>query len=194
MHEFELSYRENYRAVLAYLRRRSDDQIAEDLCAEVFARAWRGWPPQGNHLPWLYGIAHNVILEHYRGRDRDKDRESAIQNVHVRTGQATQSAEEIVTGQMGILDALASLAEADQEILRLYTWESLSLDEIAVALSISPTTARVRLHRARKRLQKALSHDENNSYSSATHARAATQTSNETPAATARSTRKIKEG
>nr|WP_240393981.1 sigma-70 family RNA polymerase sigma factor [Corynebacterium lactis] len=156
MHEFELSYRENYRAVLAYLRRRSDGQIAEDLCAEVFARAWRGWPPQGNHLPWLYGIAHNVILEHYRGRDRDNSRDSELISVHSRTGQAAQSAEEIVTGPMRILDALATLAEADQEVLRLHTWEALSPEQMAVALQVSPATARVRLHRARKRLEEAL--------------------------------------
>lgn len=154
MHEFELSYRENYRAVLAYLRRRSDDQIAEDLCAEVFTRAWRGWPPQGNHLPWLYGIAHNVILEHYRGREHDRDREAGLQ--HSRRDQVERSAEEEVTGTIAILDALATLAEADQEVLRLHTWEALSPDEMAIALKVSPATARVRLHRARKRLEAAL--------------------------------------
>lgn len=167
MHEFELSYRENYRAVLAYLRRRSDDQIAEDLCAEVFTRAWRGWPPAGNHLPWLYGIAHNVILEYYRDRKRDKDCDSELFNVHLRKSQAGQSAEEIVTGQLRALDALATLAETDQEILRLYAWESLSLNEIAVALHISSATARVRLHRARKRLEEALEYDEYRSNSAA---------------------------
>ena len=39
------------------------------------------------------------------------------------------------------------------EILRLWAWEQLEPSEIAVVLDISTVTARVRLHRARRRLE-----------------------------------------
>ncbi len=150
-----MSYRDNYCAVLNYCRRRCDAEVAEDLCAEVFTRAWRGWPPQGNHLPWLYGIARNVVLEFYRERARENTKE-ALLSQQVRVCYNSLSPEDVIVAQRGVLDALLELSESDQEILRLHTWESLSIGEIAVVLDISASTARVRLHRARTRLLKAL--------------------------------------
>ena len=52
--------------------------------------------------------------------------------------------------------AFASLSESDRELLSLVAWESLSRDEIAVALGTSRAVVRLRLHRARKRLRDAL--------------------------------------
>lgn len=148
MGDYEDSYRRYYPQVLAYIRRRTDDDVSEDLCAEVFVRAWQGWPPQGNVLPWLYGIARNVVLEFYRQRDKDEGlTEQAAQNFTTAT-----SAEDVVASELGILEALGQLSESDQEILRLHTWESLSLKQCATTLGISAATARVRLHRARRRL------------------------------------------
>lgn len=155
MDDFTTSYRDCYPAVLAYLRRRSNNQVCEDLCAEVFIRAWKGWPPHGRPLPWLYGIAHNVVLEFYRGRERDL----ADYSVHDADAQS-ESAEEIVAGPLSILQALATLPEDDQEILRLHTWECLSPSDVALTLGISPATCRVRLHRARRRLTAALAEAE----------------------------------
>lgn len=143
--------------MLSYLRRRSDRDVAEDLCAEVFTRAWRGWPPQGNHLPWLYGIAHNVILEFYRKRSRESEQTARLN--HDEGSQVASSPEQVVVAHSTIMEALNQLSESDQEILRLHTWEALSVDELAVALTVSAGTARVRLHRARKRLQEVLSTD-----------------------------------
>lgn len=143
--------------MLSYLRRRSDRDVAEDLCAEVFTRAWRKWPPQGNHLPWLYGIAHNVILEFYRERSRESEQTARLN--HDQGSQVVTSPEEVIVAHNAIIEALNQLSESDQEVLRLHTWEALSVDELAVALSVSAGTARVRLHRARKRLQEVLSAD-----------------------------------
>ena len=47
---------------------------------------------------------------------------------------------------------VAVLAESDRELLLLVGWEGLSQAEAATALGISPGAARVRLHRARKRV------------------------------------------
>lgn len=52
--------------------------------------------------------------------------------------------------------ALARLGEDDAEILRLWAWEQLEPAEIASVLGISAAASRVRLHRARRRLEAAL--------------------------------------
>lgn len=51
---------------------------------------------------------------------------------------------------------LATLSEADQEALRLVGWEELDLAAAAQAMGCSRATMAVRLHRARRRLERAL--------------------------------------
>ena len=51
----------------------------------------------------------------------------------------------------------SGIALSTGEILTLNAWEGLEPAQIAVALAISPATARTRLHRARGRLRAALS-------------------------------------
>jgi DNA-directed RNA polymerase specialized sigma24 family protein len=48
------------------------------------------------------------------------------------------------------------LSDADQEALRLIGWEELDLAGAAVAMGCSRATMAVRLHRARRRLERAL--------------------------------------
>lgn len=52
--------------------------------------------------------------------------------------------------------ALASMPEADREILTLVAWEGLSPAEVATVLGCSGAAARVRLYRARQRFARAL--------------------------------------
>jgi DNA-directed RNA polymerase specialized sigma24 family protein len=52
--------------------------------------------------------------------------------------------------------AFATLTEGDREVLRLVAWECLSTEDLAITLDCSVNAARIRLHRARKRLADAL--------------------------------------
>ena len=51
-----------------------------------------------------------------------------------------------------VRDVLNGLAELDRELITLTAWEQLSTADAARVVGISPTSARVRLHRARRRL------------------------------------------
>ena len=157
-YSFETSYRECYPRVLAYLRRRTDDTVAEDLCAETFTRAWSGWPPRGaNALPWLYGIARNVVLEYYRGRHEVYPLDEATEE-HAHH----PSAEDHAMSGADLRRAMATLGEGDREILMLCAWEGLTPSEIGAVLGISANSARVRLHRARARLANLLAESTDN--------------------------------
>ena len=57
---------------------------------------------------------------------------------------------------LAVRGALARLRPADQEILRLVTWEELSHREVATALGVSLNAVAIRFHRARKRLERIL--------------------------------------
>jgi len=147
---FREMYDANGRAVHAYLARRvAERSDVEDLVAEVWTTAWRRFeaiPVDGGELPWLYVTARNH-LANWRRRNRPTE---PFSEDHARVEPV--GAEEA----HDVLRLLADLSMDDQEILRLAAWEELSPTEIAQVLGISASAARVRLHRARKRLQRRL--------------------------------------
>lgn len=147
---FREMYHSNGRAVHAYLARRvADPSDVEDLVAEVWTTAWRRFdviPSNGSELPWLYVTARNH-LANWRRKHRPTE---PVREEHVKIDPVGSDETH------DVLRLLALLSADDQEILRLAAWEELNPAEIAQLLGISPSAARVRLHRARKRLQRRL--------------------------------------
>jgi RNA polymerase sigma-70 factor (ECF subfamily) len=142
---------ENVRALTAYARRRVAPDCVEDVVADTFVVAWRRIHeiPEDS-LPWLYGVARRVCANRIRaGR-----RQVALVSRLSRFPPAPASPEPASTPG---LDALGSLGDRDREILSLVAWEGLDAAGLAHALGCSPSTARVRLHRARRRLERELS-------------------------------------
>ncbi|MGH3607045.1 MAG: RNA polymerase sigma factor, partial [Pseudonocardiaceae bacterium] len=66
---FEEVFERHVGALIRYLRLRVGDSLAEELAAETFVRAFqaRGRFDAGREsaLPWLYGIAANLIRTHH---------------------------------------------------------------------------------------------------------------------------------
>jgi RNA polymerase sigma-70 factor (ECF subfamily) len=148
---FEQLFREHHLHVLAYARRRVEAE-ADDVVSEVFATAWqRRDAVPDDPLPWLYRTAANHIRHAHRGSAR-----------RARTAAALVAAEPPPDGadfaagadeKDLILRVLRDLSERDQEILRLWAWEQFDPGRIADVLGCSSATARVRLHRAQRRLR-----------------------------------------
>ncbi len=154
---FEAVYRELYDPICGYaLRRVRKPEDAAEVIAETFATLWRRFDrcPQGDELrPWLFGVARRVIANQRRGeRRRSALSERLVENLD-RSALERFDAQENA-GQLA--RAFASLSESDRELLSLVAWEGLTREELAVALGTSRAVARLRLHRARKRLRDAL--------------------------------------
>lgn len=126
----------------------------EDVVSEVFAVAWRKRDVVPDRtLPWLYAVAARELLHLQRSEGRRvgyEDRAAARRDE--RTDPFT-AVDDRLRVQPPISTAMSRLRPTDAEILRLWAWEELPATEIAVVLSISATAARVRLHRARMRLE-----------------------------------------
>jgi RNA polymerase sigma-70 factor (ECF subfamily) len=142
-------YAETWADVLRYLRRRCGPEAAEDLANDVYVVAWRRWsdiPPQ-RELPWLYGVARNLILERCRGQEREGLLlgESALEPLVRR-----DLAEGVVSAD-AVRQVLSGLKPKDREILLLWAWEGLASADLARVLGCSTATVAVRLHRARRR-------------------------------------------
>ena len=150
---FTSLYHDNYRMLVAYARRRVDEQTADEVVADTFLVAWRRRDeiPAGFERPWLYGVARNTILT----ASRSARRRSALNGkLHsgARTGAWTDDRHEVSDRAEALVPALRSLREEDREILMLMAWEELSHAEIGEALGISSNAVAIRVHRARKRL------------------------------------------
>jgi len=142
---FRLAYQRHAGAVWRYLARRlGDDDLAEDLTSEVFVVAWRRrHEAPTDSLPWLYGVARRVLANDRRAARAHASRIRALAD------QLAAAPPEQPTG--AVAQALGELGERDREILLLAAWEGLEPRELAAVLGIRPATARVRLHRARRR-------------------------------------------
>lgn len=146
---FEACFRGLAGQVYGYALRRADPDVAQDVTAETFLVAWRrrGELP-AEPLPWLYGIARGVLANQRRTANRSAALTARIAAELTPTVLYTEGHE--------VLEAIAQLSERDQEVLLLTAWEGLAAKEAATVLGCSIATFTVRLHRARRRLARAL--------------------------------------
>jgi RNA polymerase sigma factor (sigma-70 family) len=106
----------------------------------------------GSALPWLYGIALNVLRKHFQ-------KTRPAHEVASDPGMDWDAVDDRLDAwaERGRLwAALSALSDSDRELLLLVAWEGLTPTEAAAALDISQTVARSRLHRARSRAMRAL--------------------------------------
>jgi RNA polymerase sigma factor (sigma-70 family) len=146
---FRAVYDDNYHRVLGYLlRRTASREDAEDLLAETFLTAWRRLEKvPADARPWLYGVARNALANHRRGERR---RGRLAGRLVATASSPHQSHSDCDVGSVAA--AFARLREDDRELLALAAWEGLDPGEIATVLGCSRNAARIRLHRARRRL------------------------------------------
>jgi RNA polymerase sigma factor (sigma-70 family) len=146
--------RQHGQAIHAYLVRRCGRDAADDLLSEVFLRAYAARREYDNRRPdprpWLYGIARNVLREHWRRTARDPDAEALACLAAADDPWSEVDARLDAAAQLSALRrALGRLAPPDREVLLLVAWEGLTPADAAVSLGIPSGTARSRLHRAR---------------------------------------------
>ncbi|MBB4664692.1 sigma-70 family RNA polymerase sigma factor [Conexibacter arvalis] len=153
----EALYAQHAAAVHAYARRRTDAAAAEDAVAETFLVAWRRLDrvPAGDPLPWLFATARHVLANQRRG---DARRAALSARLHAEPA-PPRPASGVSEEGARLLHALAALSATDREALLLTAWEGLEPARAAAALGCTRATFNVRLHRARKRLAKALAHE-----------------------------------
>jgi RNA polymerase sigma-70 factor, ECF subfamily len=138
-------------AVLAFARRRCGADEAEDVLAETFLVAWRRRDDvPADALPWLYAVARNVVSNRLRSQRRRTALEARIATEPPLDGAERRDPDP------RLHEALATLKPIDREALLLTAWEGLSIDRAARAAGCTQAAFHVRLHRARKRLAKAL--------------------------------------
>lgn len=161
---FEAFYRRHLDSVSGFVARRvTDPHRAADLTADIFLAAIdasaRYSPERGVPGAWLIGIARNVIADDVRQRARERRAVGRIRGRRLLDPDSIARIEERIDAERElrrVYDALGCLPERDRQLFELVALDGLSITDAAQVLGVKPPTARVRLHRARTRLQSQL--------------------------------------
>jgi RNA polymerase sigma factor (sigma-70 family) len=134
---------------------------AEDATASAFLELWRRRDDvrlvDGSVLPWLLVTTTNVTRNLTRSRRRYRDFLARLP----RASTSPDTADVVLDhGSVGLdpamTAALRALGARDLELVTLVVLEDLSLGDAALALGISASAAKARMHRARGRLREQL--------------------------------------
>jgi len=164
---FGILFERHARAVYNHLFRRCGDwSSAEDLTSVVFLEAWRKRHrvelDRESALPWLLGVATNVVLNHRRGLRRYRVALSRVPLPEV--GGPVSAGVQDFAGDVAeriaaeskmslILSLVGYLPERERQVLELCAWDGLSYEDAGAVLGIPVGTVRSRLSRARQRLR-----------------------------------------
>ena len=151
----EATQRDVYTLCLRILR---DPDDAAEATQDVYLKVWRGLGSfRGDALftTWLYRVAANAALTRQRSRKRRRDRETGDEEVLTQVAAAgSVEAEAAARIDVRALEKCVDrLPDHYRSVVLLRDVYGLSLGEIASQLKISETAAKVRLHRARKKLK-----------------------------------------
>jgi len=154
--QFAALFRRHAPEIQRYVTRRIGPHAADDVVAETFLVAFRQRAAfrlaTPDALPWLYGIATNMLRRHWR---------TEVQQLRLlaRTGADPVLADTTVSAasaNAALAAALARLPAAQRDALLLVAWGGLSYEQAAEAGRVPLGTIQSRVSRARRRLRAAL--------------------------------------
>ena len=147
-------------ALRSYLERMvGDPMLADDLLQETSIKIADGLPGfegRSTIKTWAFRIAHRVCLDHFRKSSSKQTFQEFLEEEHVAS--ELEQDEAIVIDEMSdcIRGVIDSLPPDYRTALVLHDLEGLTAADVAHASECSLATAKIRIHRARKRLRTAL--------------------------------------
>lgn len=146
-----------------YLRQGCDESTAAELFQDVWMkiiRARRNYRPTARFTTYMYQVAHNCLIDHYRhtGRSVHAFADGAVEVEDMPGADCDgpeRGAESLQQGER-ISAALAALPDEQREAFVMREESGLSLADIAAATGVTGETAKSRLRYAVKKLRRML--------------------------------------
>lgn len=153
-------YRTNLAPVWRYVRARvPDHEHAQDVTADVFARAWRNWPSfdpvKGTVGAWLGRIAHHAVVDWLRRR-----RDLPTGTIPDAPG-GVDPQDEAVRGELitNLRRRVAELPERERDALALRFGAGLKAVEVGEVLGMTEGAVKMLVHRAVVKLRTVMADD-----------------------------------
>lgn len=125
---------------------------AEDVTSEFFIKIWTvadTYQANGAHKAWLATIARNMALDFVRKNKREIPTEEFAEDIC-----ADETPEEEVVSDVSVQEALATLNEAERQIVDMKVLGEMSFREISESLGIPMGTVTWRYQNAIKKLRR----------------------------------------
>jgi RNA polymerase sigma-70 factor (ECF subfamily) len=139
-----------------------NDEDARDLAQEAFVRAFRKlgqFDPERKFSSWLFRIAHNLCIDHYRRRKLDTvplvrttEGEEETWDIPDEDADPSREFSERERGRR-LLTLVESLPPLYRSVILLRHQQGLSYEEIADTLELPLGTVKARIHRAHRLLK-----------------------------------------
>lgn len=156
---FEDLYRSYMGRIYAYVRAQvTTSADAEDITAQVFMNAYQAYSrfEARNTTPaaWLFRIARNATLDHFRGHGRRERLRRTIEHQPVAEADPAGEAEERIQYR-ALLGFVAQLPERQRDAISL-RHSGLTFEEVGVLMACSEDAAKMLYHRALKALRESV--------------------------------------
>lgn len=157
--EFSKIYDQNIDKIYRFIFVKVNSQeIAEDLTSETFLKGWKSFQnPRDieNPLAFLYKIARNLVIDHYRQKAQKNTVRAEDFNIIDTRSNLEENA--ILTSDLNVvMRAMENLKDDYQTVIVFRYLDDLSISEMAEMLQKSKEATRVMIHRALKELKKQL--------------------------------------
>lgn len=143
-----------YRFVVIKVGRRED---AEDITHQIFLSAWKnigGYEHLGHPFSsWLYQIARNLVIDHYRTNKIEINLEEAEDAHDIGHIDSSEAEVELSLAMDKVTEAIRSLSELHQDVIIMRFVEELSVKEVSASLGKSEGAVKVLQHRAMQKLK-----------------------------------------
>jgi len=156
---FEDVYRDYLGRIYAYVRAQVGSAAdAEDITAQVFMNAYQAYdrfePRMSTPAAWLFRIARNATLDHFRAHGRRERLRRTIEQQPVHAEDPAGMAEDRMQYR-ALLAHVAHLSERQRDAISL-RHSGLSFEEVGTLMSCSEDAAKMLYHRALKALREAV--------------------------------------
>lgn len=145
----------HFKALTRFFRNKARGEIDDLIQSTVLGmlEAKEGFRGEGSFRSFVFGVAYNVLRNHYRRSRRDAERlDFGVTSIfELGAGPVEILAEK--HEQRLLLQALRRIPVEHQTLLELYFWEPLTAPEIAGILEVPVGTVRTRLRRAKALLE-----------------------------------------
>lgn len=156
--QFSQIYDQYIEKIYRFVYLRVDSQeTAEDITSKVFMRGWESYQKKEanieNPRAFLYQIARNAVVDHYREKGRTNTVSSEVLPEIVDPADDIYDRVVLSADVSVVKTAIQKLKQEHQDIIIWHYLEDMPIGEIATMLNKPAGTVRVMLHRGLKELK-----------------------------------------
>jgi RNA polymerase sigma-70 factor (ECF subfamily) len=156
--QFSLIYDQYIEKIYRFVYLKVNSQeVAEDVTSKVFLKAWKSYSDEKNQIgnigAFLYKIAGNAVIDHYREKGRSKTISSEIAPELVDSRINLQDKAILSADIDNVKKVIQSLKKEYQDVIIWHYLEDMPIPEIAELMGKPEGTVRVMLHRGLKSLK-----------------------------------------